>query len=155
MKKYLPLVFKILFYTGEWFFSNRKLISKDNQNNTKLNTKSQCHLFKLQIKTRRMSSWLLLYTVIIIRSLENRLKQNQEKFWKRNNKLLEYIWKNTRTVSSLQPNHIYTIVINILHFWNTLNSFYILMNFYSNPPCTKHTKPALLSNREKQTQTEY
>ena len=35
----------------------KQKISEDNQNNTKLNTKSQCHLFKLQIKTRRMSSF--------------------------------------------------------------------------------------------------
>lgn len=35
----------------------KKLISVDNKNSIKLNTESQYHLFKLQIKARKMSSF--------------------------------------------------------------------------------------------------
>lgn len=52
MRKILPSfkLQKLIFFPEERLSQIKKLISEYNQNNIKLNTKSQCHLFKLQVR---------------------------------------------------------------------------------------------------------
>lgn len=77
---------------------------------------------------------------------QNKIKKS---FWKRNNKLLKYIFEKLQ--EQFHHCNLTTFIrLLLIFFCNTLNSFYVLMNFYSNPMYS-YIKTALLSNREKQT----